>query len=134
MDSCLVSIKGVRYQVRVREFANWVPDFASLDNISQHDYESEARDLGESDDGCVKDCMGKKLDDDVEKDIEDCSNNVTEKCGVVNNNMSNNVEGEILEDHFDGDRGNDTIEDNADVNPSTLNALWKLISRSSKWF
>ncbi|GJT29492.1 hypothetical protein Tco_0909767 [Tanacetum coccineum] len=30
--------------------------------------------------------------------------NVTEKCGVVNNNMSNNVEGEILEDHFDGDR------------------------------
>ncbi|GKB73656.1 hypothetical protein Tco_0935068 [Tanacetum coccineum] len=23
MDSCLVSIKGVRYQVRVREFANW---------------------------------------------------------------------------------------------------------------
>ncbi|GJT16204.1 retrotransposon protein, putative, ty1-copia subclass, partial [Tanacetum coccineum] len=28
-------------------------------------------------------------------------------------------EGEILEDHFDGDRGNDTIEDNADVNPST---------------
>ncbi|GKC05083.1 zinc finger CCCH domain-containing protein 19 [Tanacetum coccineum] len=56
---------------------------------------------------------------DVEKDIEDCSNNVTEKCGVVNNNMSNKVEGEILEDHFDGDRGNDTIEDNADVNPST---------------
>ncbi|GKE90462.1 hypothetical protein Tco_1567937, partial [Tanacetum coccineum] len=43
-----------------------------------------------------------KLDDDVEKDIEDCSNNATEKCGVVNNNMSNNVEGEILEDHFDG--------------------------------
>ncbi|GKG00358.1 hypothetical protein Tco_0302048, partial [Tanacetum coccineum] len=42
MDSCLVSIKGVRYQVRVREFANWVPNFASLDNISQHDYESEA--------------------------------------------------------------------------------------------
>ncbi|GKA49034.1 hypothetical protein Tco_0741992 [Tanacetum coccineum] len=27
--------------------------------------------------------------------------------------------GEILEDHFDGDCGNDTIEDNADVNPST---------------
>nr|GFD03641.1 hypothetical protein [Tanacetum cinerariifolium] len=45
--------------------------------------------------------------------------NVTEKCGVVNNNMSNNVESEILEDHFDGDRHNDTIEDNADVNPST---------------
>ncbi|PWA46408.1 hypothetical protein CTI12_AA509060 [Artemisia annua] len=78
--------------------------------------------IGESvlnDDGCVKDCMVKKLDDDVEKDIELCSNNVTEKCGVVNNIMSNNVEGEILEDHFDGDRGNDTIEDKADVNPST---------------
>ncbi|GJV87883.1 retrotransposon protein, putative, ty1-copia subclass [Tanacetum coccineum] len=71
--------------------------------------------IGESDDGCVKDCMGKKLDDDVEKDIEDCSNNVTEKCGVVNNNMSNNVEGEILEDHFDGDRGNDTIEDKCPI-------------------
>ncbi|GJZ14284.1 hypothetical protein Tco_0549514, partial [Tanacetum coccineum] len=70
-------------------------------------------------DGCVKDCMEKNLDDDVVKDIEDCSKNVTEKCGVVNNNMSNNVEGEILEDHFDGDRGNDTIEDNADLNPST---------------
>ncbi|GJW75950.1 hypothetical protein Tco_0135320 [Tanacetum coccineum] len=70
-------------------------------------------------DGCVKDCMEKNLDDDVEKDIEDCSKNVTEKCGVVNNNMSNNVEGEILEDHFDGDHGNDTIEDNTDLNPST---------------
>ncbi|GKA36541.1 hypothetical protein Tco_0723032 [Tanacetum coccineum] len=60
-------------------------------------------------DGCVKDCMEKNLDDDVVKDIEDCSKNVTEKCGVVNNNMSNNVKGEILEDHFDGDRGNDTV-------------------------
>nr|GEU71831.1 5-oxoprolinase-like protein [Tanacetum cinerariifolium] len=69
-------------------------------------------------DGCVKDCMEHNLDDDVEKDIDDCSKNVTEKCGVVNNNMSNNVEGEILEDHLDGDRRNDTIEDNADVNPS----------------
>ncbi|GJZ79506.1 hypothetical protein Tco_0644343 [Tanacetum coccineum] len=36
------SINGVRYRLEVREFANWVPDFASLDNISQHDYESEA--------------------------------------------------------------------------------------------
>ncbi|GJV82670.1 RNA-directed DNA polymerase, eukaryota, reverse transcriptase zinc-binding domain protein [Tanacetum coccineum] len=89
--------------------------------------------IGESDDGCVKDCMGKKLDDDVEKDIEDCSNNVTEKCGVVNNNMSNNVEGEILEDHFDGDRGNDTIEDNADVNPSTNVSLKVNIPKSCKW-
>nr|GEY45298.1 hypothetical protein [Tanacetum cinerariifolium] len=76
-------------------------------------------DLVLTNDGCVKDCMEKNLDDDVEKDIEDCSKNVTEKCGVVNNNMSNNVEGEILEDHFDGDRRNDTIEDNVDVNPST---------------
>nr|GEV35179.1 reverse transcriptase domain-containing protein [Tanacetum cinerariifolium] len=57
--------------------------------------------------------------DSFKEDIEDCSKNVTEKCRVVNNNMSNNVEGEILEDHFDGDRRNDTIEDNADVNPST---------------
>nr|GEX41450.1 hybrid signal transduction histidine kinase M [Tanacetum cinerariifolium] len=70
-------------------------------------------------DGCVKDCMEKNLDDDAEKDIEDCYKNVTEKCEVVNNNMSNNVEGEILEEHFDGDRRNDTIEDNADVNPLT---------------
>nr|GEY93821.1 ATP-dependent DNA helicase PIF1 [Tanacetum cinerariifolium] len=70
-------------------------------------------------DGCVKDCMEKNLDDDAEKDIEDCFKNVTEKCRTVNNNMSNNVEGEILEDHFDVDRRNDTIEDNADVNPST---------------
>nr|GEV13401.1 purine permease [Tanacetum cinerariifolium] len=70
-------------------------------------------------DGCVKDYMEKNLDDDVEKDIEDCSKNVTEKCVVVNNNMSNNVKGEILEGHFDGDRRNDTIEDNVDVNPST---------------
>nr|GEU56807.1 hypothetical protein [Tanacetum cinerariifolium] len=70
-------------------------------------------------DGCVKDCIEKNLDDDVENDIKDCSNNVTEKCGVVNNNMSNNVEGEILEDHFDGDHRNATIEVNADVNPST---------------
>ncbi|GKE86834.1 RNA-directed DNA polymerase, eukaryota, partial [Tanacetum coccineum] len=111
-------------RVRVREFANWVPDFASLDNISHYESEASGNDqdihsinesqeegeindkkeqmgyemnapgksvdsleegeiIGESDDGCVKDCMGKKLDDDVEKDIEDCSNNVTEKCGVV---------------------------------------------------
>nr|GEY51746.1 hypothetical protein CTI12_AA509060 [Tanacetum cinerariifolium] len=57
--------------------------------------------------------------DHVDSFEEDCSKNVTEKCGVVNNNISNNVEGEILEDHFDGDLRNDTIEDNADVNPST---------------
>nr|GFB01985.1 hypothetical protein [Tanacetum cinerariifolium] len=44
---------------------------------------------------------------------------VTEKCGVVNNNMPNNVEGEILEDNFDDDCRNDTIEDNVNVNPST---------------
>ncbi|GKA61689.1 hypothetical protein Tco_0761208 [Tanacetum coccineum] len=37
--------------------------------------------IGESDDGCVKDCMGKKLDDDVEKDSEDCSRHVTENVG-----------------------------------------------------
>nr|GEX19857.1 hypothetical protein [Tanacetum cinerariifolium] len=67
-------------------------------------------------DWCVKDHMEKNLDDDVEKGIEDCSKNVTEKCGVVNNNMSNNVKGEILEDHFVGDRRNDTIEYNANVN------------------
>nr|GEY72331.1 hypothetical protein [Tanacetum cinerariifolium] len=66
-----------------------------------------------------EDCMEKNLDNDVEEDIEDCFKNVTEKCGVVNNNMSNNVEGEIHEDHFDGDRRNDTIEENVDVNPST---------------
>nr|GEW29600.1 DUF4283 domain protein [Tanacetum cinerariifolium] len=67
----------------------------------------------------VKDCMEKNLDDDVDKYIEDCSKNVSEKCEVVNNNMSNNVKGEILEDKFKGDRRNNTIEDNADVNPST---------------
>nr|GEV16676.1 reverse transcriptase domain-containing protein [Tanacetum cinerariifolium] len=54
-------------------------------------------------DGCVKDCMEKILDDDVEKDIEYCSKNVSEKCRVINNNVSNNVEGEILEDQFDED-------------------------------
>ncbi|GJX11962.1 hypothetical protein Tco_0201821 [Tanacetum coccineum] len=37
--------------------------------------------------------------------------------GVAIGNLSS--QGEILEDHFDGDRGNDTIEDNADLNPST---------------
>ncbi|GKA17574.1 RNA-directed DNA polymerase, eukaryota, reverse transcriptase zinc-binding domain protein [Tanacetum coccineum] len=31
-------------KVKVREFANWVPDIASLDNISQHTYESGATD------------------------------------------------------------------------------------------
>nr|GEZ78615.1 zinc finger CCCH domain-containing protein 19 [Tanacetum cinerariifolium] len=55
-------------------------------------------------DGMERSILAKNLDDDVEKDIEDCSKNLTEKCGVVNNNMSNNVEGEILEDHFDGGR------------------------------
>nr|GEW50690.1 hypothetical protein [Tanacetum cinerariifolium] len=82
----------------------------------------EGKIIGDSvlnNDGCVKDCMKKNLDDDVEKYIEAFSKNVTEKCGVVNNNMSNNVEGKIYEDHFDSDRRNDTIEDNANVNPST---------------
>ncbi|GJU32443.1 hypothetical protein Tco_1176032 [Tanacetum coccineum] len=97
-------------RVRVREFANWVPDFASLDNISQHDYESEAsgndqdiHSINESqEEGEIND---KKEQMGYEMNAPDCSNNVTEKCGVVNNNMSNNVEGEILEDHFDGDCG-----------------------------
>ncbi|GJW43036.1 5-oxoprolinase-like protein [Tanacetum coccineum] len=102
-------------------------DVDNCDSVSSKDDNNDSDSskgeiIGDSvlnNDGCVKDCMEKNLDDDVEKDIEDCSKNVTEKCGVVNNNMSNNVEGEILEDHFDGDRGNDTIEDNTDLNPST---------------
>nr|GEV86617.1 zinc finger CCCH domain-containing protein 20 [Tanacetum cinerariifolium] len=96
-------------------------DVRGVDSDHVHSFE-EGEIIGDSvlnNYGCVKDCMEKNLDDDVEKDIEDCSKNVTEKCGTVNNNMSNNVEGEIHEDHFDGDRRNDTIEDNADVNPST---------------
>ncbi|GKE23280.1 hypothetical protein Tco_1434792, partial [Tanacetum coccineum] len=121
-DSCLVSIKGVRYQVRVREFANWVHDFASLDNISQHDYESEASRndqdihsinesqeegeindkkeqmgyemnppgksvdsfeegeiISESNDGCVKDCMGKKLEMMLKKILKIVPTKFTEK-------------------------------------------------------
>ncbi|GJU01685.1 hypothetical protein Tco_1112023 [Tanacetum coccineum] len=39
-------------------------------------------------------------------------------CGVDSDHVDSFEEGEILEDHFDGDRGNDTIEDNADLNPS----------------
>ncbi|GJW10500.1 hypothetical protein Tco_1576327 [Tanacetum coccineum] len=49
----------------------------------------------------LEDCMGKKLDDDVEKDIEDCSNNVTEKSVRWNNHMPNNVEVRFLRS-FDG--------------------------------
>nr|GEW53165.1 nucleotide-binding alpha-beta plait domain-containing protein [Tanacetum cinerariifolium] len=101
-------------------------DVDNCDSVSSKDDNNDSDSSSEiisdsvlNNDGCVKDCMEKNLDDDVEKDIEDCSKNVTEKCGVVNNNMSNNVEGEILEDHFDGDHRNDTIEDNMDVNPST---------------
>nr|GFA26196.1 RNA-directed DNA polymerase, eukaryota [Tanacetum cinerariifolium] len=44
LDSCLVSIKGVNYHMRVHEFANWVPKFDLSDNISQHDHVSEASD------------------------------------------------------------------------------------------
>ncbi|GJU18199.1 hypothetical protein Tco_1146165 [Tanacetum coccineum] len=51
----------------------------------------------------------KKEHNGYEMNAPDCSNNVTEKCGVVNNNMSNNVEGEILEDHFDGDSLSTTL-------------------------
>nr|GEU84480.1 DNA topoisomerase 2 [Tanacetum cinerariifolium] len=43
LDSCLVSIKGVNYHVRVHEFANWVPKF-DLSDISQHYHVSEASD------------------------------------------------------------------------------------------
>ncbi|GJT79854.1 hypothetical protein Tco_0189499 [Tanacetum coccineum] len=43
MVELLPGVKGVRYQVRVREFATWVHDFASLDKLSpQHDLKSEA--------------------------------------------------------------------------------------------
>nr|GEU51381.1 katanin p80 WD40 repeat-containing subunit B1 homolog isoform X1 [Tanacetum cinerariifolium] len=87
------------------------------DSDSSSEMPSTSRLMREAD--VRRDCMEKNLDDDVEKDIEDCSKNITEKCGVVNNNMSNNMESEILEDKFDGDRHIDTIKDNADVNPST---------------
>nr|GFD26134.1 hypothetical protein CTI12_AA509060 [Tanacetum cinerariifolium] len=73
-------------------------DVRGVDNDHVDSFE-EYEIIGDSilnNDGCVKDCMEMNLDDDVEKDIGDCSKNVTEKCGVVNNNMSNNVEGEIL--------------------------------------
>ncbi|GKB63241.1 RNA-directed DNA polymerase, eukaryota [Tanacetum coccineum] len=110
MDSCLVSIKGVRYQVRVREFANWVPDFASLDNISQHDYESEAS--GNDQD------MHSINESQEEGEINDKKEQMGYESKKARS-LVNRMMGEILEDHFDGDRGNDTIEDNADVNPST---------------
>ncbi|GKC67747.1 hypothetical protein Tco_1100345 [Tanacetum coccineum] len=57
--------------------------------------------IGESDDGCVKDCMGKKLDDDVEKDIEDCSNNLLRNVGGKNNNILIMWMVRMLEDHFE---------------------------------
>nr|GEU45652.1 zinc finger CCCH domain-containing protein 19 [Tanacetum cinerariifolium] len=55
-------------------------------------------------DGCVKDCMEKNLDDDVEKDIEYCSKNVTEKCGV------NTSIPEVVEDLSSLDRSSDKAE------------------------
>nr|GEU82269.1 NifU-like protein 3, chloroplastic [Tanacetum cinerariifolium] len=143
LESFKVSYRNRSYCITATEFAYWAPNIEStedkfmIDSPERKDDEEvdvrgvdsdhadsfeESEIIGDSvlsNDGCVKDCMEKNLDDDVEKDIEDCSKNITEKCRLVNNNMSNNVEGEILEDHFDGDRRNDTIEDNADVNPST---------------
>nr|GFA03968.1 hypothetical protein [Tanacetum cinerariifolium] len=83
-------------------------DVRGVDSDHEDSFE-EGEIIGDSvlkNDGCVKDCMKKNLDDDVEKDIEDCSKNVTEKCEVVNNNMSNNVKCEILEDHFDAHHNN----------------------------
>nr|GEU38489.1 hypothetical protein [Tanacetum cinerariifolium] len=55
-------------------------------------------------DGCVKDCMEKNLDDDVEKDIEYCSKNVTEKCGV------NTSIPEVVKDLSSLDRSSDKAE------------------------
>nr|GEY98471.1 hypothetical protein [Tanacetum cinerariifolium] len=63
-------------------------DIRGVDSYHVDSFE-EGEIIGDSvlnNDGCVKDCMEKNLDDD---------------------------------DHFDGDHRNDTIEDNADVNPST---------------
>ncbi|GKA44723.1 hypothetical protein Tco_0737519 [Tanacetum coccineum] len=112
-------------------FANRVPDFASLDNISQHDYESEAsgndqdihsinesQEEGEINDkkeqmGYEMNAPGKSVDSFVRSEI---IGETDEGCVKM---YGKEIDDDILEDHFDGDRGNDTIEDNADVNPST---------------
>nr|GEW72359.1 hypothetical protein [Tanacetum cinerariifolium] len=122
LKSFKVSYRNRSYCITATEFAYWAPnielteDKSMIDSLERKDDEGPSLDGGPEHEEPLDDCMEKNLDDDFEKDIEDCSKNVTEKCRLVNNNMSNNVEGEILGDHFDGDRRNDTIEDN--VNPS----------------
>ncbi|GJX32021.1 zinc finger CCCH domain-containing protein 19 [Tanacetum coccineum] len=93
---------------------------SSKDDNNDSDSSKGEDHIGDSvlnNDGCVKDCMEKNLDDDVEKDIEDCSKNVTEKCGVVNNNMSNNGKARFLRYHFDGDR--EVVEDLSSLDRSS---------------
>nr|GEV79453.1 ribonuclease H-like domain-containing protein [Tanacetum cinerariifolium] len=57
--------------------------------------------------------------DSFEEDIEDCSKNVTERCGVVNNNMYNNVEGEILEDNLMNTSIPEVVEDLSSLDRSS---------------
>nr|GEY76703.1 zinc finger CCCH domain-containing protein 19 [Tanacetum cinerariifolium] len=52
-------------------------------------------------DGCVKDCMEKNLDDDVEKDIEDCFKMLLRNAGCIS---------EVVEDFSSLDKSSDKAE------------------------
>nr|GEY99823.1 serine/threonine-protein kinase HT1-like [Tanacetum cinerariifolium] len=113
LESFKVLYRNRSYCITATEFVYWAPNIESTedksmtDSLERKDDESPSLDGGPEHeepldvDNYDSDCMEKNLDDDVEKDIKDCSKNVIENCGMVNNNMSNNVEGEMLEDHFD---------------------------------
>nr|GEW39813.1 hypothetical protein CTI12_AA053730 [Tanacetum cinerariifolium] len=80
----------VWFSIIATEFAYWAPNIESTEDKSMTESLKRNDDEGPSLDG------GPKHEEPL--DVDNC---------------------EILEDHFDGDRRNDTIEDNADVNPST---------------
>nr|GEZ75374.1 hypothetical protein [Tanacetum cinerariifolium] len=124
------SYRNRSYCITATEFAYWVPNIESTEDKSITDSLKRKDDEGPSLDGGPEheepldvdnfdSVLSKDDNNDSDSSSEILFKNVTEKCGVVNNNMSNNVKGEILEDHFDGDRRNDNIEDNTDINPST---------------
>nr|GEY56994.1 hypothetical protein [Tanacetum cinerariifolium] len=134
LESFKVSNRNRSYCITVTEFAYWAPNIESMKDKSIIDSLERKDDEGPSLDGGPKyeepldfdnyDSVSSKDDNndsDSSSEMSSTSRLMREVDvrGVDSDHVDSFEEGEIIEDHFDGDRRNDTIEDNADVNPST---------------
>nr|GEY78406.1 hypothetical protein [Tanacetum cinerariifolium] len=124
LESFKVLYHNRSYCTTATEFAYWASNIESTEDKSMTDSLKRKDDEGPSLDGGPE--HEEALDLLREVDVRGVDNDHVdsfEEGEIIGDSVLNNdgcvKDCEILEDHFDGDHRNDTIEDNVDVNPST---------------